>query len=122
MLIGVPSVLSFDCLVACCVMVGYCSLFGVECWLSVVIVCVLYGVCCVVCVVLGCRVMVAVWCSLWCFVVRCVLRVVCSLSFVVDVCCVLHGGCSVRCLTFVCWCMALWLACCLVSVGVYVRG
>ena len=109
----VPSVLSFDGFVLCCVMVGCCSLFGVECWLFVVIVFFflwLYVVCRVVCVVPGCRVIVAVWCSLWCFVVCCLLCVVCLLSFYDDVGCVLHGGSSACCLRFVCWCMVLCVA------------
>ena len=47
MLLVVPSVLSFDCFVLCCVMIGCCSLFGVECWLLVV--CVFVVVCCLLC-------------------------------------------------------------------------
>ena len=110
-LLVVPRALSFDGFVVCCVMVGCCSLFGVECCLLVVIVFLwLYVVRCAACVVLGCRVMAAIWRSLWCFGACCLLCVVCLLSFDCDAYCVLHCGSSVCCLMFVCGCMVLCVA------------
>ena len=77
MLLGVPSLLSFDGFVVCCVMVVVrCAVLSVGCWWYLCLC--LYVACCVVCVDLGWRVMVAVWCSLWCFGVCGVLFVCCS--------------------------------------------
>ena len=81
MLLVVPSVLSFDGFVICCVLVGCCSLFGVECWLLVVCVfvvvcCLLCGVCCSRLSCHGCGLaFVAVFCSVL-FVVCCLFVVV----------------------------------------------
>ena len=75
MLLVVPSVLSFDGFVLCCVIVGGSPLFGVECWLMVV--CVFVVVCCLLC---------GVCCSrLSCHG--------CGLAFVVMFCCVLFVVC-----------------------------
>ena len=110
MLLGIPRVLSFDGVVVC-VMVGCCSLFGVECWLLVVIVFVV--VCGLLCGGVLFSVVVS-WlrCGVRCggllCVVCCVLFVCCR--FFVDVCCVLRGGSSVCCLRCVCWCTVVCVA------------
>ena len=90
MLLGVPRVLSFDGVVVCCVMVGCCSLFCVECWLLVVIVFVV--VCCLLCGGVLFSVVVSwlrfgVRCGVSLCVVCCVLCVCCRLMLIVVASC-----------------------------------